>query len=158
MATTTESGGTTDEGTPVAGGTYNFPIMSEPLSIEPLNIQEVEANEVVHQCFQGLYKIENQDGVGVAVPHLAESTEMNEDATVFTFTIKQGVTFAPPVNREVTAQDFVDSWNYNADPANKSDTTYIFGPIKGIDPDTRLRGSPRAWASRRSTSTRSRSH
>jgi len=127
------SNSTTDQGTPKPGGTYIFPVLSEPLSIEPLNIQEVEANEVVHQCFEGLYKIEVQDGFGVSVPNLAEKTEMNADATVFTFTIKQGVTFAPPVNREVTAQDFVDSWNYNADPANKSDTTYIFGPIKGID-------------------------
>jgi oligopeptide transport system substrate-binding protein len=133
-------GGTTSGGTPVAGGQYNFPVRSEPLSIEPLNIQEVEANEVVHQCFQGLYAIETVDGVGKAVPSLAEKTEMNADGTVFTFTIKQGVTFAPPVNREVTAQDFVDSWNYNCDPANKSDTTYIFGPIKGIDPNTGYAG------------------
>ena len=127
------SNSTTDQGTPKPGGTYNFPVASEPLSIEPLNVQETEANEVVHQCFEGLYKIEMQGDQGVAVPDLAEKTEMNADATVFTFTIKQGVTFAPPVSREVTAQDFVDSWNYNLDAANQSDTTYIYGPIKGID-------------------------
>ncbi len=61
---------------------------------------------------------------------------MNANATVFTFTIKKGVMFGPPVNREVTAQDFVDSWTYNAEAQNQSATVYILTPIKGIDPNT----------------------
>ena len=87
--------------------------------------------------FQGLYVLQLQpDGTTKAVPDLAEKTEVNADATVFTFTIRKGVMFGPPVNREVTAQDFVDSWSYNAQAKNKSATTYIIAPIKGVDPDT----------------------
>ena len=128
------SSGGGDQGTPKPGGTYNWPIRSEPLSIEPMNIQEVEANEVTHQVFQGLYRIEMQGDTGVSVPDLAEKTEVNEDSTVFTFTIKKGVTFAPPVNREVKAQDFVDSWSRLADPKNKAYPVYFIAPIEGIDP------------------------
>jgi oligopeptide transport system substrate-binding protein len=136
-------GGTsTDQGTPKAGGTYNFPLGAEPISVEPLNTQESEGWQVNHQVFQGLYMLQLQpDGTTTkAVPDLAEKTEVNADATVFTFTIKKGVMFGPPVNREVTAQDFVDSWNYNADAKNQSATTYIIAPIKGIDPNTGYAG------------------
>ena len=77
------------------------------------------------------------------MPDLAETTEVNEDATVFTFKIRQGVMFQPPVSREVTAQDFVDSWSYNAQAKNESATTYIIAPIKGIDPETGYAERPR---------------
>ena len=129
-------------GTPKPGGTYNFGIGAEPVSIEPLNTQESEGAQVNHQMFQGLYILQEQsDNITVkAVPDLAESVEMNADGTVFTFKIKQGVMFGPPVDREVKAQDFVDSWNYCADAKNESATTYIIVPIKGIDPDTGYAG------------------
>ncbi len=135
---TSSSSSPTAGGEPKAGGTYNFPLGAEPISIEPLNTQESEGWHVNHQVFQSLYCLQIQpDGTTTkAVPDLAEKTEVNADATVFTFTIKQGVMFQAPVSREVTAQDFVDSWNYNADPKNKSATTYIIAPIKGINPDT----------------------
>ncbi len=130
-------------GTPKAGGTYNFAIGAEPISIEPLNTQESEGAEVEHQVFQGLYILQLQpDGTTKAVPDLAETTEVNADATVFTFTIRQGVMFQAPVSREVTAQDFVDSWSYNAQAKNKSATTYIIAPIKGMDPNTGYADGP----------------
>lgn len=136
-----EGGNGGDEGTPKPGGTYNFALGAEPISIEPLNTQESEGANVTHQCFEGLYILQEQeDGTVLAVPHLAEKTEMSDDAKLFTFTIKKGVTFAPPVSREVKAQDFVDSWNWNADAKNQSDVTYIMDPIKGIDPNTGYAG------------------
>lgn len=140
---TTTSESPTAGGEPKAGGTYNFPLGAEPISIEPLNTQESEGAQPEHQVFQGLYVLQIQpDGSTAAVPDLAENTEVNEDATVFTFTIKQGVMFQAPVSREVTAQDFVDSWSYNAQAKNESATTYIIAPIKGIDPDTGYADGP----------------
>jgi peptide/nickel transport system substrate-binding protein/oligopeptide transport system substrate-binding protein len=111
-SSSSSSSNTTSQGTPKPGGTYNFAIGSEPISIEPLNTQESEGANVEHQIFQGLYVLQLQsDGVTTkAVPDLAEKTVMSADATVFTFTIKKGVMFAPPVSREVTAQDFVYSF------------------------------------------------
>ncbi|MEI6725383.1 MAG: ABC transporter substrate-binding protein [Actinomycetes bacterium] len=125
-------------GTPKAGGTFNFPLGSEPISIEPLNTQESEGANVEHQIFQGLMMLQLQpDGTTAAVPDLADGpAQVNNNATVFTFKIKQGVMFGPPVNREVTAQDFVDAWTYNSTAGNQSATVYILAPIKGIDPKT----------------------
>jgi len=136
-SSSSSSSSPSSEGSPKAGGEYNFALGAEPISIEPLNTQESEGAQVEHQLFQGLYVLQLQpDGTTKAVPDLAEKTEVNSDATVFTFTIRKGVMFGSPVNREVTAQDFVDSWSYNAQAKNKSATTYIIAPIKGMDPDT----------------------
>jgi oligopeptide transport system substrate-binding protein len=125
-------------GTPKPGGTYVYPIGADPLSIEPLNLQEADAAQITHQVFQGLYVLQVQpNGTTTAVPDLAEKTVMSSDAKTFTFTIKKGVMFAAPVNREVTAQDFIDSWNYVLDPANKSVlSSYLFQNLAGLDPKT----------------------
>jgi oligopeptide transport system substrate-binding protein len=132
------SAGSTDASTnavdaPKAGGTYDFPLRADPVSIEPLNAQEPEGMQVAHQVFEGLVKWQMNDaGVMVAVPDIAESWETTDTQT-WTFTLKKGVTFQPPVSREVTAQDFVDSWNRVTDPKNQSLVSYILAPIEGCD-------------------------
>lgn len=124
---------TGDEGTPVAGGTYNYPLTADPVAIEPLNAQESEGMQVAHQVFQGLAKyVMNDQGEMVAEPDIAEGWETTDSQT-WIFTLKQGVTFQPPVNREVVAQDFVDSWNRVTDPENQSYVSYILAPVEGCD-------------------------
>lgn len=129
-------GGTTGGGAPKAGGTYNYPLGAEPPCIEPLNIQEVEGAQVGHQVFWGLVNYQGGKDTPIeAVPAVAESWSANADATVWTFKLRKGVTFGPPVNREVTADDFVYSWNRATDPANQSYVSYILAPIKGCGDD-----------------------
>ena len=131
-----EDEGTTtgDEGTPKAGGTYNWPLDSNPVAIDPLLAYESVGMQVVHNCFQGLvgFQVNDQGGMDV-VPAVAETIEPNEDASVWTFKLKQGVMFAPPVSREVTAQDFVDSFNYVTDPDNGSPTSYVLAAVEGVN-------------------------
>ena len=134
----TTGGGSTGGGsTPTAGGTYNFPLSANPVYLDPLQGNyESEGTQIQHQVFQGLMAYQVQkDGAMKAVPEIAKSFDVNSDATVFTFHLKKDVTFAAPVSRGVTAQDFVDEWNRVTDPANKSLTSYIMAPIKGAGPD-----------------------
>ena len=124
---------TDDADAPKAGGTYNYPLRADPVSIEPLNAQEPDGMQVAHQVFQGLVKWEMNDaGDMVAVPDIAESWTTT-DAQTWTFTLKKGVTFQAPVSRAVTAQDFVDSWDRVTDPKNQSYVSYILAPIEGCD-------------------------
>ena len=132
-------GGDDDEGTtsttetPKAGGTYNYMLSANPVSIEPLNAQESEGMQVAHQVFQGLAKyVLNDKGEMVAEPDIAEKWE-TDDSQTWTFTLKKGVMFAAPVSREVVAQDFVDSWNRVTDPKNQSYVSYILAPVEGCD-------------------------
>ncbi len=118
---------------PVAGGTYNYPLTANPVSIEPVNAQESEGMQVAHQVFEGLAGyVMNDKGEMVAEPVLAESWDTTDSQT-WTFHLKQGVMFQAPVSREVKAQDFVDSWNYVTDPANQSYVSYILAPVEGCD-------------------------
>jgi peptide/nickel transport system substrate-binding protein/oligopeptide transport system substrate-binding protein len=127
----TETG---DEGTPKPGGIYNYVLSANPPAIDPGTAYESEGMQVVHQIFEGLVAHEvDESGNMIPVPGIAESWEANEDATVWTFKLKQGVMFQPPVSREVVAQDFVDSWNYVTNPELESWTSYILAPVQGAD-------------------------
>ena len=118
---------------PVAGGTYNYPLTANPVSIEPVNAQESEGMQVTHQVFEGLAKyVMNDKGEMVAEPSIAESWDTTDSQT-WTFHLKQGVMYSAPVSREVKAQDFVDAWNYVTDPANQSYVSYILAPVEGCD-------------------------
>ena len=134
------SGGTSPSSaaTPKPGGTFAWPLGSDPLGITPLSMQEADASTVTHQVFQSLYTVVGQtNATATAQPDLVEKTVMSPDAKTFTFTIKQGIKFAPPVNREVTAQDFVNSWNYVMNAKNGSAyAPYDFADIVGVDPNT----------------------
>ncbi|MEX0984196.1 MAG: ABC transporter substrate-binding protein [Actinomycetota bacterium] len=58
-----------------------------------------------------------EEGGGVPTPDLAtELPTESEDGLTWTFTIKDGVMFGDPLNREITAQDFADSIQRLSDP------------------------------------------
>jgi peptide/nickel transport system substrate-binding protein/oligopeptide transport system substrate-binding protein len=132
-SSSTDSSSPAAGSTPKPGGTYNYPLAANPVSIEPLNAQESEGIQVTHQVFEGLAKyVLNDQGEMVAEPSIAEKWETTDSLT-WTFTLKKGVMFQAPVSREVTAQDFLDSWNRVTDPKNQSYVSYILSPIEGCD-------------------------
>ena len=118
---------------PKPGGTYNYPLAANPVSIEPVNAQESEGMQVSHQVFEGLVKYQmNDKGEMGAVPNIAESWDTTDSQT-WTFHLKKGVMYQAPVGTEVTAQDFVDGWNFVTDPKNQSYVSYILAPVEGSD-------------------------
>ena len=123
---------TGNEGTPKAGGTLNFPLGANPFAIEPLKGWESEGIQVAHEVFQGLMQYSVQpDGSMKAVNCIAQSYTTSSDLMTYTFQLKHGVMFQPPVNREVTAQDFVDSWNWVTNPSLASTMSYFLAPVQG---------------------------
>ncbi|MEA5039115.1 MAG: peptide ABC transporter substrate-binding protein [Clostridiaceae bacterium] len=75
--------------------------------------------EIVANCIDGLVE---PNTYGVYVPSLAESWETNDDQTVWTFKIRQGLKWVDSTGAEtsydLTAQDFVDGIRYIGDPQN----------------------------------------
>ncbi|HTX68870.1 MAG TPA: ABC transporter substrate-binding protein [Thermoleophilia bacterium] len=121
-----------DRGTPKPGGTLHYPLPGDPVSIEPLDAQDSSGLQVAHQVFEGLTRWVMDDGVLATRPGIAESWE-SKDAQTWIFHLRKGVMFQAPVSRQVTAQDFVDSWTRVTDPANQSATAYILAPLEGLD-------------------------
>ena len=76
------------------------------------------------------------DSYGNVEPALATSWEQNEDATVWTFHIREGVNWVDKdgkVVAPVTANDWVSSAHYVCDANNSSDTFYHLNNIAGAE-------------------------
>jgi oligopeptide transport system substrate-binding protein len=119
---------------PKAGGTFTWGEEADPGGIAPWTVYESVGWNINHQAFEGLVKYTVQpDGTMKTEPDIAESYS-SPDGRVWTFKLKQGVMFGPPVNREVKAQDFVASWDFNSDKSLGTNyTVFVFASIVGTD-------------------------
>ena len=68
-------------------------------------------------------------------PDLATAApEISEDGLTWTFTLKDGIMFGPPISREIVAEDFVTAINRTADPEGSSGGySFYYSPIEGFD-------------------------
>ena len=95
--------------------------------IIPTMTNEVFGSKVTGNIFAGLVYY---DAEGVVHNEVAESIE-SEDNVVWNITLKDGWTFSD--DTPVTAQSFVDAWNYGAYGPNAQNLSYFFEPIAGFE-------------------------
>lgn len=94
------------QGEPVQGGTLRVAVGSDAGCIDP---QQVGSNDSIYSTRQLVDSLTDQDPeTGEIVPWLAEDWEVNDDATEFTFTLQDNVTFPDetPLDAEVVAANF----------------------------------------------------
>ncbi|WP_393078619.1 ABC transporter substrate-binding protein [Streptomyces sp. LN704] len=102
--------------------------------LEPANTNEVQGGKVLDMIFRGLKRYDAK--TGAAQDMLAQKIDTS-DSQNFTITVKSGWKFSN--GEAVTAQSFVDAWNYGASLKNNQKNAYFFGYIEGYDkvhPDT----------------------
>ncbi|MFD7707913.1 ABC transporter substrate-binding protein [Streptomyces sp. NPDC059785] len=112
------------DGTGVLSSSWGDP--QNPL--EPANTNEVQGGKVLDMIFRGLKRYDAK--TGAAEDMLAEKIDTS-DSQNFTITVKDGWTFSN--GEKVTAQSFVDAWNYGASLKNNQKNAYFFGYIDGYD-------------------------
>src|SRR4051812_37218558 len=67
------------------------------------------------------------------VPDIATSVpEPTDDGTTYTFTLKKGIRFGPPVNRAVTSKDILYSLERIAHPKDGAQYGFYYDVIKGF--------------------------
>ncbi|WP_458207620.1 ABC transporter substrate-binding protein [Haladaptatus sp. NG-SE-30] len=94
-------------------------------TIDPVKATDTASGTVIQQVFDSLMNYPNGQ---VAVEGLlAESQEVSDDFTTYTFSLKQGATFHN--GKEVTAQDFVYSWERLAASENSRRSYFILDSI-----------------------------
>jgi oligopeptide transport system substrate-binding protein len=100
----------------------------EPKDLDPARATG-SASGYVGMLFAGLVRLSPDLQI---VPDLAESWDISPDGLTYTFTLREGLTFAS--GRPLTAADVVYSWERAADPATDSPTagTYL-ADILGVD-------------------------
>jgi ABC-type transport system substrate-binding protein len=120
------SGG--DTGTDASGGTYSIYIGEPENPLVPGNTTESEGAQVVEALWTGLVAYD-EDGA-VQYTGVAESIE-SDDNTTWTVTLKDNWTFHD--GTPVTANSFVDAWNYTALSTNAQGGSYFFANVEGYD-------------------------
>ena len=93
----------------------------------PANTNEVGGGKVMDLIFTGLV---SYDAKGATVNEIADSIDTT-DSQNYTIKIKTGQTFSD--GSPVTAQTFVDAWNFGAAAKNAQLNSYFFESIKGYD-------------------------
>ncbi|MEZ4813291.1 MAG: ABC transporter substrate-binding protein [Caldisericia bacterium] len=120
---TTDGDKTTDE--IVYGGVFRFPLAQPVPTIDPAQLTDTTSHEVGKQIFEGLVTYDVDLNI---VPSLAESWEISEDGTVYTFNLRD----AKFNNGDpVTANDVKLSFERILDPETKSPRTWILEEIAG---------------------------
>jgi ABC-type transport system substrate-binding protein len=137
-------GGDTDGGEPAedtqAGGDFIDlgTIVGDPLEhIDPALNSTLDAYQIINAVYDGLTDIDASDPANPEiVPHVAESFEANDDASVWTFTIREGQHFAG--GEEILPSTFKKSWERAAELAG--DYSYLLGFVEGgeeaLDPES----------------------
>lgn len=119
--------GTTPAGDIKKGGRFTMARNEEPLSLDPIVPSDNGSIWVIYQIFDQLTTV-NEGSSGVA-PSLAESWEISSDGTVYTFAIKQGVTFHD--GSPMTIDDVVFSLQRVFDPKG-SGYSFLFGSVDRV--------------------------
>ena len=101
-----------------------------PEHIDPALNTTLDAYQVVNAVYDGLTDIDASDPDNPEiVPQVAESFEPNDDATEWTFTIREGLTFAD--GEEILPSTFQRSWERASNPDFAGDYSYLFNFIEG---------------------------
>ena len=102
--------------------------LGEPATMDPAVARETLSHFFVSNVFSGLVRYVPSVGI---VPDLAESWRVDESGTVYTFALREGITFHD--GHPITTADFKYSLERAADPALHSDTVELYlGDIVGI--------------------------
>ncbi|MEJ7561857.1 MAG: ABC transporter substrate-binding protein, partial [Ilumatobacteraceae bacterium] len=101
-----------------------------PEHLDPALNSTLDAYQVINAMYDGLTDIDVSDPANpVVVPHVAESFEPNEDATVWTFTIRDGQQFSD--GEAILPSTFACAWERGSDPEFAGDYSYLMNFIEG---------------------------
>ncbi|NBE54069.1 peptide ABC transporter substrate-binding protein [Streptomyces boluensis] len=115
--------------------------LSEPQNpLQPANAKESQGSRVLRTVFATL--VDYEPGTGKLQYINAESVEPNKDSSVWTVKLKKGWKFHD--GTPVTAQSYIDSWNWSANVKNNQTNSSWFQDIKGYEDVHPEKGDPKA--------------
>lgn len=93
---------------------------------DPHSAYETETWPTASLFYVGLVKLQDP---GTPIPALAESWTVNDEGTLFTFTLREGIKFSN--GRDITTEDVKWSFERLLNPATAAPTAFMFYPIQG---------------------------
>ncbi len=95
--------------------------LREPRTLDPAVARDTTSHFYVSSIYSGLVRLDEALSV---TPNLAESWQVDESGTVYTFTLRDGITFHD--GKPITAADFKYSIERATDPELHSDTALLY--------------------------------
>jgi oligopeptide transport system substrate-binding protein len=124
-----DNGDPAADGGEATGGSFSVYIGEPENPLVPSNTTETEGSQVVSGLFTGLVTY-NTETSELEYDGVAESIE-SEDSKTWTVTLKDGWTFHD--GTPVTADSFINAWNFAALSTNAQGASYFFSNISGYD-------------------------
>lgn len=110
------------------GQTLHISNGGEPASLDPHRVSGTWENRIVGDYIEGLV---TEDAAAEAIPGVAESWDISEDGTVYTFHLREDSVWSDGV--PVTAQDFVFSFQRLMNPETAAGYAYLQYTIKNAE-------------------------
>lgn len=148
LAATACGGGDSDSGDDMKAGKADpngilTAQLGEPQNpLQPANAKESQGSRVLRAVFSGL--VDYEPGTGKLEYINAESVTPNDDSSVWTVKLKPGWKFHD--GTPVTAESYVNSWNWSANVKNNQTNSSWFQDIKGYADVHPEKGDPKAEA------------
>jgi oligopeptide transport system substrate-binding protein len=111
-----------------SGGIFRR-LWADPPTLDPHQVTDTTSAGLIVEIFSGLARLNNDLQI---VPDLAESWKISDDGIVYTFTLRENLTFSDgsPLN----AADFKYSWERASHPDTESTVAEVYlGDIVGIN-------------------------
>jgi oligopeptide transport system substrate-binding protein len=91
--------------TPKRGGSLTLAYQSEPTTLDPAIAWNIIDWQIEHEVFENLYRYAPKTS-NLEPAMAASMPQITNGGKTYIIKLKPGIKFQPPVNREVTAQDF----------------------------------------------------
>lgn len=121
--------GTIGAAQPKEGGTLTFAFPTEPDSWNPLVVTAAQSVQFLHLMYDTMVIMDFD--VATIKPLIAESWDINEDGTVYTFNLRDDVKFHS--GRQATAEDWVYSFGRLLEENSISPHGWRLGPVETIE-------------------------
>ncbi len=108
----------------VSGTDLNIMMETPVQSLDPQQADDGTSFEVIADYTDGLMQM---DADGTPIPAIAESYELSDDGTVYTFHLREDAVWSN--GTPVTAADFVFAWQRAVDPAVASEYAYMLSDV-----------------------------
>ncbi|GKX28333.1 peptide ABC transporter substrate-binding protein [Vallitalea longa] len=108
---------------------FNTILGGNPTSLDPIIFRDANANSIINATHEPLVRFD-ESGMGYE-PGLAEKVEHNEDATVWTFTLREGAMWSD--GTPVTTEDIVYSFQRPLNPEMNSPNVNDFFIFKNAE-------------------------
>lgn len=104
-----DSSGNSSSGETTVSGEFVFGLTQEISDVDPHDDSDAATRSVLFNMFEGLVK---PDPTGEILPAVAENYTISDDATIYSFTLRDGVTFSD--GNPVTVEDIIYSYKRSA--------------------------------------------